>query len=151
YGGPVRVATADIGLKSSSLHGVKLLDADGRPWLSADSVSADVSLWEMLRGGAAPKRLDVTGAKITLRFDENGRLLTRLPQGSSTFGSPGQVPDVRVEQSQLTLQRRGGPGVVLTGVKLRATAKSGKLVLRGEAANPEWGKLDLAGSLYEKG
>ncbi len=160
YGGPVQVEKAALGLKHTTLHGVRLFEegdeAQTHPWADLGTVTADVSLWELVNGTAMPRRVGLSGAKVTLRFDKKGHLLTRFPSGGQLAGTPGstgqveKMPDINLEQSELTLRKEGGPEVVLTGVKVQVKPEAGKLVISGSAANPQWGKLELAGTYDEK-
>ncbi|MCC6417526.1 MAG: hypothetical protein IT429_04690 [Gemmataceae bacterium] len=154
YGGPVEVEAARIGLKESTINGVRLFEAQkagGQPWLSARSVTADVSLGELLSGGALPRRLAVSGGAVTLRFDANGKLLTRLPQAASPgeggVAAQGFLPALDLDNSQITLRKQGYPAIVLTDVTLHATPEGGRLALSGSGVNPQWGKLNLTGTV----
>ncbi|HYT93994.1 MAG TPA: AsmA-like C-terminal region-containing protein, partial [Gemmataceae bacterium] len=159
YGGPVSVRQADIGLKHSSIHGAQLFEEgaapDQAPWLTAETVSADVSLWSLMKGTASPSEVQLTGAKVTLRFDSDGRLLTRLPgRRPSAEGSPldrmKSLPHLHAEQSEVTLHKEGHPDIILKNVKLDASPKEGRFVLHGTGENTEWGQLILDGMLGPK-
>ena len=89
-----------------------------------------------------------------LRFDENGQLLTRLPQaaspGEGALGAQGPLPALDLDNSRLTLRKQGHPDIVLTDVTLRATPDGGRLALSGSGASPKWGKLNLTGTVDPK-
>src|SRR5438132_1074035 len=91
---PVRVDEGEIGLVDSSSFGmVRIFEADeqapGKPWLEVREVQADVSAVSLLRD-VVPTCLNLKGLAVEVRFDAQGRLLTRLPAFS---GQPtGTVP-----------------------------------------------------------
>src|ERR1043165_5657411 len=67
YGDPVRVGDVDVGLGSTSLTNFALYeegseDAGDTPWFKVASLTADVSLWDLLSGNAVPKRVALRGA-----------------------------------------------------------------------------------------
>jgi hypothetical protein len=157
YGGRVEVDHADIGFKSSTLKGVHLYEADSSsgqtPWLTVGSVHADVSLWELVKGTAMPRHLDVHDAKVRLRFDKNGKLLTRLPSGekSSTTGKrASQLPAINLDRSQLTLAKEGEQPLVINDVTATLRPEGDKLVLSGQGSSTRWGKLMLSGNVDPK-
>src|SRR5262245_66002701 len=83
-GVPVRVGGVDVGIQGdSTLSGLQLYEADGQrpdePWLTVQGVRTDLSLIDVVRGDSSPQRVELTGAAVELRFDENGSLVTRLP------------------------------------------------------------------------
>jgi hypothetical protein len=157
-GGQVRVASADVGLAGSSASGVEFFEkgktASQTPWLTVKSVTTDVSLLGVLTGSANPANVTLNDASVTLRFDKEGHLLTLLPEPP-----PGEadkdltLPNVRLEDSRLTLQREGGPALVATGIQATLTRQGDRLVLRGAVDNaerPALGKWSLQGELDEK-
>jgi translocation and assembly module TamB len=148
-GGPVRVEHANIGLKSSTLSGVHFHEEGtaGQTWLSVGTVQADVSLWELASGEARPRRLDLKGARLTLRFDQNGRLLTRFPSTRPSQGEIGPLPTVDLEESEVRFRKEGGGEIVLGHVKGTLRSEGSQLVLKGEGSNPRWGKLLFSGRI----
>jgi uncharacterized protein involved in outer membrane biogenesis len=155
-GAPVKVAEVDVGLTGgTSLGGVELYESGDKepkgPWLTAEKLDADVSALNVLSGTATPQTLSFAGAAVTLRFDAEGRLLTRLP-GQATAGGKVNlkaVPSIAIERSQIVFKRAGSSELVLSGVTARLKREDGRLVLSGAAHNPKWGKWTLHGSLAE--
>src|SRR5437868_3432071 len=113
YGGPVKVAAVDIGLKGTSLGDFELFEPVGNasPWLTVENLRTDISLFDILGGHALPRRLDVTGARVLLRFDREGKLLTSLPEqlfhGTKHPVSVESIPDVELHESQITFRKEG--------------------------------------------
>lgn len=147
YGGRVHLDDVDIGTGGSSLHGLRLYEAGSdqpeHPWLTVDDTEADVSAWDLIRGEVMPHHLNVSGAKLLLRFNREGRLLTALPK---TGGEHTQLPTVRVQQSQVTIRQEGRPEMVLHGVSAELTTQENRLMLTGGVADPRWGTWSLSGS-----
>jgi len=154
YGGPVRVAGVDVGLFRSSVAGVQLFEkgqsVSGQPWAAIDAVEADVSLVSLLRDRISPDTLRLTGAALTLRFDKQGQLLTRLPDWS--VGDPGDqftVPKLYIERGQITFQKEGATDLTIGGISATLGSKDHHLLLTGAADNVTpsgWGKLTLHGA-----
>lgn len=156
YGGPVRVEGVDVGLSGSTVSGFELFeegsDVDGSvPWLKVGSLSVDVSLWDLIRGNAMPTKVAVKPATILLRFDREGRLLTRFPAssgGQSDKFDLGSLPAIDIEQGEIVFRKEGQPDVVARNVRARLSREEdGKLTLAGTADSQELGKLVLDGKV----
>jgi hypothetical protein len=147
YGGRVHVEDVDIGTGGSSLHGLRLYEAGSEhaehPWLTVDDTEADVSAWDLVKGEVMPRHLNVSGAKLLLRFNKEGRLLTALPKTGSEHL---ELPTVQVKQSQITIRQEGRPEMVIHGVNAELTSREGRLTLAGSVADPRWGDWSLSGS-----
>jgi hypothetical protein len=151
YGGPVKVERVEVGLHGSSLQGLKLYepgaDPDAAPWAELRDVRTDVSVWELATGASTPHHLDVTGGDVTLHFDKDGHLLTRLPRKESQATS---FPEIHIRQGRLTLAQEGRPDFVVDGIDARLQAKDGRLALTGTVADPHWGDWTANGDVDPK-
>jgi hypothetical protein len=152
YGGPVRVAQIEVGLHHSALADVRLYEpsaeATAPPWAVFADVQAEVSALALLRGEARPRTLTVRGAAVTLRFDPQGHLLTRLPLPAAEASA---FPAVHLERGQLTLHQEGYPDLVLTGIEADFQDDGTQLVLQGTVADPDWGTWSVHGTLPRSG
>ncbi len=148
YGGRVRLDNVDIGTGGSSLHGLRLYESKGdesaEPWLTVEDTDTDVSAWDLLKGLVMPHHLAVSGAKLLLRFDQNGRLLTKLPNTGSRHI---EWPTVQVKQSQVTIQQEGRLEMVVHGLSGDLTNQNGRLVLTGAVVDPHWGDWSVNGHI----
>lgn len=153
YGGPVRVAGVDIGLRRSTLTSLQLFEdeksACKEPWVTVDVVEADVSVLNWLRGNVTPESVTLTGAAVMLRFDKEGHLLTTLPaQQTSETGKEGALPNLRFEHSQITIQKEGAADLVIPDIKATLQSQGDQIVLAGHADNAHqssWGPWNLQG------
>src|SRR6266446_2821578 len=79
---PVRLTELDVGTAETSLRGLAFLEAgaspDSEPWIKVRQVDADVSFAGLLTGRVTPSSLLFRDASVTLRFDKDGHLLTKL-------------------------------------------------------------------------
>jgi hypothetical protein len=149
YGAPVQVGQVQIGMQSSSVTDLKLYEAGARPgdeaWATFRHVRADVSLASLVRGTDKVRDLDVTGADLTLRFDDQGRLVTRLP---APKGKAEALPAIHLHDSRLTLLQQGRHPFVVSGIDAELRPDEGRLVLTGSVHDPHWGdwgvRADLA-------
>jgi hypothetical protein len=150
-GGRVVVQASDIGLVGdSTLRGISAYE-DGEPtapWLQIDDVKADVSALSVVRE-KAPGAIQFQGARIALRFDRAGHLLTRLP--SKKEGPPPQVPHVHIEQGVLTLAQEGRQPMVIRGITVDITPADNGMTLTGTITDPVWGEWKAQGDMDTAG
>jgi translocation and assembly module TamB len=144
YGGRMHLDNVDVGTRGSSLHGLRLYESQPEhsehPWLTIEDTDTDVSAWDLLKGEVKPHHLTVSGAKLLLRFDKEGHLLTQLP----TTGSHDiEWPTVQVKQGEVTIQQEGRPEMVVHGLSAELTEEHGRLVLTGAVVDPRWGDWSL--------
>jgi hypothetical protein len=148
YGGPVKIERVEVGLHGSALHGLKLFEPgsapDAAPWAELHDVNTDVSAWGLATGPAMPRRLDVTGAEVTLQFDRDGHLLTRLSRKQTEAAA---IPEIHISQGRLTLLQEGRPEFVVDGINARLQAKDGKLALTANISDPHWGDWTANGDV----
>ncbi len=155
YGGPDRVTEVDIGLFRSSLTGVQLFEqgqsASGEPWATIDTVGADVSVLSLLHDRISPEAIKLVGAAVTLRFDKEGRLLTRLPDWS--VGDPGNqvtVPNLYIEGGRIGFQKEGVGDLTIAGITATLESKGDLAALVGVAVNTApsgWGPWTFQGTV----
>jgi hypothetical protein len=148
YGGPVQLARVDLGFEATVLHGLRLGevgDDPGQPaWATADEVVADVSAMGLVSGRASPQRLTLRRPILTLRFNREGHLLTRLPRRD---GGARPLPLIVLEDGQVTIQQEGHPDLVVHGIQATLSPDNELLVLAGTVADGYWGRWTLEGSL----
>ena len=149
YGGPVEVGAATVGWRSTTLHDVRFFeagaDAPEAPWALVESVQADVSLFDLLRGRAAPEHLVVDGGTIALRFDGRGRLATSLPVRK---GEARPLPAVHLRDGRLVLHQEGRPAdMVVNGVDADLSGDGPLVTLEGTVADPLWSGWTVNGTL----
>jgi hypothetical protein len=148
YGGPVQLARVDLGFGATTLHGLRLGEVrydPGQPaWASADEVVADVSAMGLVSGHASPRRLTLRRPVLTLRFDREGHLLTRLPRRDR---GARPLPTVVLEDGQVTIQQEGHPDLVVNGIQATLSPDDDVLVLAGTVDDDHWGHWTLAGNL----
>jgi translocation and assembly module TamB len=151
YGAPVQVQHAEIGVGGSSLQDVQLFEshasAQEPPWLVINNVQANIPFWALIKTGALPSRLTLNGVAITLRFDKDGRLLTRIPISGSKRET---LPDITIENGQITIQQIGHPDFVVTGVHVDVQDRNQLLALAATVSDPTCGHWTLDGSLNRK-
>lgn len=154
YGGEVVVEGVDVWVANSSLNGLKLFEKDksvhAEPWLFVEHLQADLSVFDLMSGDFDAGQVKLKGAKLLLRFDENGKLLTELPdQLFATKGSgPSQVgtlPQVTLENSQITI-RKEGKDFALNNINAELTKVNDRYVLTGSVEGSGWGKWTLGGN-----
>jgi hypothetical protein len=148
FGGPVQLTHVDLGFDSTVLHGLRLGevgdDPDQPAWATADEVVADISAMGLVSGRIAPRRLTVRRPKLTLRFNREGHLLTRLPRRDC---GARPLPAIVLENGQVTIQQEGHPDLVVDGIQATLSPEDDVLVLAGTVADEHWGSWTLEGNL----
>lgn len=145
FGGRVELESADVGLSASTAHGLKLYESKEeavKPWFSAQRVHTDASLMELVQG-LLPHKLTLENVALYLRFDKDGRLLTKLP---STAEGDMVVPELIVNGASLTIEQDGRPSFAIQGVALTLREQSGKYVVAGAVNDPAWGQWGVKAS-----
>jgi len=145
-GAPVRVGEVSLGYIASTLRDVDVLEttptAEPPAWTTCRGVDADLSLWQLLSGNVADGAVTLRDTAVTLRFDANNRLVTRLPTPEVTGGA---LPLIRIEGGQLTIQKSGVPDAVFRGISLELRSEGPRLTLSGRFVDPEWGEWTVGG------
>ncbi|MFO0878452.1 MAG: AsmA-like C-terminal region-containing protein [Gemmataceae bacterium] len=144
---PVDIARLDGRLVgSTSVHGLTLHDASsGDPLLTIDCLVVDVSLLSAARGRRLPQQVDVHGAHLHLRFNREGKLITRLPR----LPSAGGLPRLRLNHLRVTLDQEGRPPLTIQGVRATIEPRDGEN-LQGLIDDPVLGLVQAGGS-FRKG
>lgn len=147
---PIELAGIDAGLSGTTLHGLQLREAtpqgNNRPWLQADQVATDVSLWDVLAGNTTPKKVSVTGASLVLRLDESGKLLTQFPKLDYTKAGAGtSLPVIVLSKCQVILQKPGYHDLAVTIPHGQINTDDGQITLTAAAEHAQWGQWAIDG------
>ncbi len=138
-GMPVEVEQASIGLLGgSSLRGLRVPGGDADPpLLTVDDVQADLTARGAL-SGLLPHHLTLSGVRLNLRFDREGRLLTPLPEtGEAPAGQP--LPHVTIRDLTVTVMQEGRPPLTVTGCSLDGATEEETFKLSGTVNDAVWG------------
>lgn len=144
---PVTLDAISIGIRSSSINGLQVFERDATPernvpWIVADNVEIAGSPLTVAQGDM-PSAIHFRQAKVTLRFDRNGDLITQLP--TSAAGT-GVLPQLNLVDSQLTIKQDGHPDTVLQGIELTVNPNGDQPNALGFARDPNWGVWQLNAS-----
>src|SRR5262249_3278707 len=149
-GGRGRIGTVDVGRAGSSLHGVGVYDPNAGPqagpWVKAGDVQADVSGLDLLRKDLRPNQITVRGVAVTLRFDEAGHLLTKVPSQENVPPTEA-LPEIHLEQGRLTIQQAGRPDFVIANIDGTLRPEGEQLVLTGTVKDPTYGPWLVRGTV----
>src|SRR5204863_174372 len=143
------VGGASIGTSHTTLSDVELFEKDQgpgeQPWLRIKRIEADVPLTDLL-GGGLPSGIRMGGVVVTLRFDDEGRLLTVLPpRPADTGASLDALPEIAVTDGQVLLAGTQGRQVVFDPVEATLEPKDGRHELRGKGATAALGNWTAGG------
>jgi uncharacterized protein involved in outer membrane biogenesis len=150
---PIEVQAIRLGLRTSSVS-LRAFDPnvsrDAGELFSVESASADVSLFDLLRGRLNPHTLDLKGVTITLRLDAAGKLLTPLPQfpDSGTAVGSSLVPTVQLEKGRITIRQENRAEFTVGNLDVTLSPQSnGEARLAGTIDDPLWAKWTITGQV----
>jgi translocation and assembly module TamB len=147
YGGLVGVDAVDIGTDRSTLHGVRLYEEDGEendPWLVVEGLKADIGAWALFGDSPAASNLDLKGATLTLRLDENGHLLTRFPRPAER---KRPFPNLHVKDGTVIFRQAGRLPMTIRGIEAQMELEGSRFVLQGRTDDPHWGEWSATGTI----
>jgi hypothetical protein len=141
-GGTVHVRKADLGVVGSSrLSGIEVYQPDAasgdKPWIEVAGVAADVSAVGLLCG-ELPATVHLENPKITLQFDLDNHLVTRLPVAPQRPGAA--VPPIHIDNGDLTLACQGRPPMVIHHIDGVIAGDQTGLHLDATITDPYWGQ-----------
>gem|GEM_PF-7106188 len=143
-GVPVGLDDLSVGTNSTRLRGLSLPDDDGTAWLRVGEASADVGL-TAIAGGPSPSSLTLRDVVVRLRFDESGKLITRLPTSASSTGA--KLPPVHLHNGTLIFAQTGRPESAFAGIDLELTPGENGYTITGDLDDPLWKGWRATGSL----
>lgn len=138
---PVEVERLGVGTGSSSVVGLKVGE-----FLTVDRATVDVPLTALARGNVDAGAVTLSGVKVELRVDRDGKVLTPLPK-SQGGGGQTRVPPVRLADAAVTIAQDGRPPFTLTGLTGDLTPDGQKLKLAARADDPNWGGWQATGEI----
>jgi hypothetical protein len=135
-----------VGVNSTTLSDLHVFEAGGsaaaEPFLSAGEIDLDVGAVGAARG-RDPSEIHFRDAKVLLRFNRNGDLLTKLPTAGGTTG--GGLPILRIESGTLTIRQEGREDAVFRGIDLTIAESDQVIKLTGTIEDEAWGKWTAEG------
>src|SRR5215207_8586076 len=107
----VQIEQLKVGLGSTSVEGLRVYEYEAAtgtdPVISVGGVDLDVSALGAA-AGAMPSNVTLRDARVLLRFNQAGDLVTKLPPASASTGD-GTLPTVRIQSGALTIRQEGRP------------------------------------------
>jgi hypothetical protein len=145
-GAPVDAKTIDLGFTASAFTEVKVLEntptAAAPAWSTAKAVDASISLWQLLTNDLGGGVVTLRDVAVTLAFDRDGRLLTRMPEPPE---AEGPLPLLRLEGGSFTIRREGVPPETFRNIKLELRTVGERQTLSGTIDDPDWGPWTVSG------
>jgi hypothetical protein len=145
-GAPVKATSVRLGFSDSALSGLKVFEvaasAETPAWTAVGTVDADVSLWQLLTNDLGAGVVTLRDVAVTLAFDRDGRLVTRMP---SPAESSGTMPLLRIEGGTFTLRRAGVSDETFHNIRLELRTEGERQVLSGSVEDPDWGRWSVTG------
>ena len=148
YGAAVELDRFDVGMDQTAFRGVRFFqvgDLPGDvPWLSIKEALTDLSFIDVAFDQAEVSQIDLTQPVVTLHFNKDGRLLTRVPKPREE----GKAwPSLVLHQGVFRLQQEGHPDFVVNGINAILELRKEGLVLEGTVDDPFWGNWQAKGDL----
>ncbi|MFL5243613.1 MAG: AsmA-like C-terminal region-containing protein [Gemmataceae bacterium] len=148
YGAAVELDHFDARLNQTAFQGVRFFqigDLPGdAPWLSIKEARTDLSFMDFAFDQTDVSHIELTKPVVTLHFDKEGRLLTRVPKPKEE----GRAwPSLAIHQGFFRLQQEGHPDFVVNGIEAVLELRKEGLVLEGTIEDPFWGSWQAKGDL----
>ncbi|HVK19154.1 MAG TPA: hypothetical protein VM533_19635, partial [Fimbriiglobus sp.] len=152
-GGNVRVTELDAGMGSTAVQvEVMAPSTDGttapQPIVTG-TVKADVSPIG-LAAGSNPTAVTLENAQVTLRFDRDGNLITKLPEPHGTGGGE-KLPAISIKGASIHLVQEGRPDFRASGIDVAVSDDGQVLKITGRASDPTWKEWTLSGEWSKSG
>jgi hypothetical protein len=145
-GAPLDAKGVSLGFSASALTGVRVFETastDTTPWTAVESVDADLSLWQLLTNDLGGGTVTLRDVAVTLAFDADDRLITRLPTPPPE--QPAALPLVKIENGTFTVRRAGCADETFHNIKLELRTEGEKQTLTGTIDDPVWGPWTVSG------
>src|SRR5688500_18584190 len=115
-GTAARFDRLSVGVSSTSVSNLKVYEhgtgPDSDPFVSVGEVDLDLSAVGAALG-ESPNTVRFRDARVLLRFDRNGNLVTKLPQAAV---GEGGLPTILIESGTLTIRQEGRADSVFDGI-----------------------------------
>ncbi len=139
-GVPVTVGGLELGSTDSAATGIAIYEADApkgsAPFVTIGRATADIGVTDLVAGETEPKLISISDVHLTLRYDQDGHLLTRLPAAQSMEKA---MPEFRLSRGSLTITKVGEPDVTFRGLDTVVIEKNGQITVSGHVADVNWG------------
>lgn len=144
---PVSVKSLSVGGSETVLSGVELQEPPASPLAKVEKVRVDLSFWNVLFQKLTPGEVTLTQPELTLRFDADGKLLTRFPslQGGGGGGT-SPLPSVTLKGGKLNLVQEGHPDVSFEGIDAVIASANENLSITGSINDRAWGEWTVQGT-----
>jgi|GEM_PF-5386562 len=153
----VEIDAISFGWAGSKVVGLRVFEPDSpptsKPLLNVSMIKADLSLRSLFQGAVIPRTVIIQEPAIRLRFAEDGRLVTKLPQlasggnGEQEPGGPFAIPSIRIEKARVAILQTGKPKATLAGIELRLDSGASTHTLRGSVDDVAWGRWRIQGEV----
>jgi uncharacterized protein involved in outer membrane biogenesis len=147
FGGNVHVTDLEAGMGSTAVQLEVLApttDSSAAPQpIVTGTVKADVSPLG-LAAGSSPTAVSLENAEVTLHFDRDGNLVTKLPEPQGTGGG-ARLPAIRIKGASVHLVQEGRPDFRAHGIDVSVTDDGQSLKITGSASDPTWKDWTLSG------
>jgi hypothetical protein len=148
-GVPVTVGALELGGTDSAATNITIYEADAptgsAPLVTIGRATSDIGVADLISGSTEPKKITISDVHLTLRYDRDGHLLTKLPTGHAPSKA---IPEFRLERGSVTITKIGEPDSTFHGMDALLIEKDGRVALTGQVTDAAWGGVwTAAGSL----
>ncbi len=137
-GMPVEVESLSVGTSQTEISLKSVVPGQDDPLFSIASVTADVSLLDLISGDVNPSEIVLRGVKVVVPLDRDGKLLAELPKASDPGQSTTTLPTVRIDDAEIRVRQRGRPEFVIQKLQLNASTRDKKYIVSGHFDDPQW-------------
>lgn len=139
-GVPVTVGGLELGSSDSAATNIAVYESGSAtgsvPFVVVGRATTDIGITDFITGSTEPAKIALFDAHLTLRYDRDGHLLTKLPAPHPS-GKP--MPEFRLERGTLTICKQGEPDCTFHGMNAVLIEKNGNVTLSGHVTDMNWG------------
>ena len=103
-----------------------------------------------LAAGSSPTTVSLVNAQVTLRFDKDGNLVTKLPEPQGNGGGD-KLPAITIKGASIHLVQEGRPDFRASGIDVSMTDDGQQLKIAGRGTDPTWKAWTLSGEWSRAG
>jgi hypothetical protein len=139
-GVPVTVGAVELGGSNSAATDITIYEADAPtgslPLVIIGRATTDIGVADFISGSTEPRKIGLSDVHLTLRYDRDGHLLTRLPAAHAPSKA---LPEFRLDRGSVTISKEGESDCTFCGMNAVVIEKDSRVSINGTINDSNWG------------
>jgi hypothetical protein len=139
-GVPITVGALELSGTDSAATNIAIYETDAQtgsqPFVTIGRATTDIGVTDFISGSTEPKKIGLADVHLTLRYDHDGHLLTRLPAAHAPNKA---MPEFRLERGSVTITKAGESDCTFRDMDAIVIEKHGRVSLSGTVSDASWG------------